>query len=64
VKDFKRQTNKKPKDSLCDSCGSPASHWRENRDECPTDRGVEVRWYTESLCDDCYKEQGFPRRSA
>lgn len=43
----------------CDNCGQqPAYHQRETRDISPTDRGDEVREYTENFCDDCATELG------
>jgi hypothetical protein len=47
---------------FCDSCGAEATHWRFNRDLCPTDRGTEVREYIESLCDDCAEESKLQAR--
>jgi hypothetical protein len=47
---------------LCDSCGEPATHFENSWDDCPTDRGTERRCYVESLCDQCWKEQGYEKK--
>lgn len=41
----------------CADCGGPNAYWeREVREKNPTDRGEEIREFTEYFCLDCYVE--------